>query len=79
MKYGIIFFCALVIGLCACSKEDDIETVAFFEPLSEDTLWYGAADAVQILPLKAGGTVEAVVDGEAAVWCNAEISGTGSG
>lgn len=79
MKYGIIFFCAFMIGFCACSKEDDIETVAFFEPLSEDTLWYGAADAVQVLPLKAGGTVEAVVDGEAAVWCSAEISGTGSG
>lgn len=79
MKIRILLWVALLAGFYACSKDDDIKMEESFDPLTSDTLWFGHAEGVQGLALKASMAVEVVVPDEAADWCDAEVTGSGSG
>lgn len=79
MKVKLFLWTLLLVGAYACSDDDDIEVMDVFEPLSADTLWYTQTEASQKLGLEATTQVSVQVDEDAADWCDAEITGTGSG
>lgn len=75
-KIKVLAFVAFLLSLGACSK-DEVSTVDFFEPLAEDTLWFGPASATQYLELKANSDIAVTMPEEADPWCDALLTGTG--